>query len=309
MIVTVTMNTAIDKTVELMKLERGSLNRLHNVVIDPGGKGINVSKTTKALGGETIACGFVGGSSGMIIEQALKKQGIQSDFVRIDKETRTNLKVIEENGLVTELNEPGPLVSGEEIKALKDKLLSYAKEDTWFVIAGSIPRGVDKGIYRDIIQMVKEKGSKVFLDADGELFKLGLEAGPDMIKPNKGELLAYFQKDYIVDENQLVEMGSRFLDKGVKMVAISLGQQGAFFINKEKVIQCVGLKVKAHSTVGAGDAMVAAITYGLDKGMDLESCIKLGMAVSAGAVTTQGTKPPDMVSVEELKKQVEVIYL
>lgn len=309
MIVTVTMNTAIDKTVELMKLERGSLNRLHNVVIDPGGKGINVSKTTKALGGETIACGFVGGSSGMIIEQALKKQGIQSDFVRIDKETRTNLKVIEENGLVTELNEPGPLVSGEEIQALKDKLLSYAKEDTWFVIAGSIPRGVDKGIYRDIIQMVKEKGSKVFLDADGELFKLGLEAGPDMIKPNKGELLAYFQKDYIVDENQLVEMGSRFLDKGVKMVAISLGQQGAFFINKEKVIQCVGLKVKAHSTVGAGDAMVAAITYGLDKGMDLESCIKLGMAVSAGAVTTQGTKPPDMVSVEELKKQVEVIYL
>lgn len=309
MIVTVTMNPAIDKTADLVKLEVGSLNRLKNVLMDAGGKGINVSKTIKALGGETIACGFIGGSGGVVIEKVLQEQNIKSDFIKIENGTRTNLKIVEGNGFVTELNEPGPFVTDGEVKALMDKLLSYAGEDTWFILAGSIPNGVDKGIYKTITEMVKQKDAKVFLDADGELFVNALDGAPDVIKPNRSELEEYFHKDYRVDEKELVEMGSKLMEKGTRMVAISLGQMGALFVTKDKVIRCPGLKVEAHSTVGAGDAMVAALSYGLSLNEDLETCVKLAMATSAGAVTTKGTKPPSKELVEELMKQVQVIYL
>ncbi len=309
MIITVTMNPAIDKTVELEQLERGSLNRLKNVITDAGGKGINVSKTIKALGGETIATGFSGGAGGNLIEKVLKEQGIKADFVEIKNEVRTNLKVLEARGFVTELNEPGPVVSPEELEQLTQKLTGYAGEDVIFILAGSIPGGISKTVYGELIGKLKEKGARVFLDADGELFIHSLEAGPDYIKPNRAELEEYYEMDYRADEKELVKMGKKLLEKGIRMAAVSLGQMGALFITKDRVVKCPGLKVEAHSTVGAGDAMVAALAYGLDKGLTLEECAKLGLAASAGAVTTKGTKPPSRELVDELINKVEIIDL
>lgn len=303
------MNPAIDKTVDIDDLQVGGLNRLTNVISDAGGKGINVSKTIKELGGESIATGFVGGSTGAHIEKVLKELGIQSDFVHVEGETRTNLKVVESNGLVTELNEPGPIISRQEMDLLVDKLLGYANEDTLFVISGSIPGGMDKNIYKTLIIMVKEKGAKVFLDADGELFVNSLEAKPDIIKPNRNELEGYYGMDYRANEEELADMGRKLLDMGIETVAISLGQMGAMFLRADHKLRCPGLKVEAHSTVGAGDAMVAAISYGIDKGLDFIDCVKLGMATSAGAVTTKGTKPPRRQLVDELVNKVEVINI
>ena len=309
MIVTVTMNPAIDKTVDLEHFEHGSLNRLTNVIMDAGGKGINVSKTVKELGGETLATGFVGGSGGNLIEKVLKEEGIKTDFVQVGGETRTNLKVVEQNGFVTELNEPGPVINQKEIDALTEKLLGYAGPETLYVIAGSIPNGLNKTIYRDLIMKLKEKGAKVFLDADGDLFVNSLEAGPDIIKPNRSELEEYFSMDYRASEEELIQMGQKLLEKGIGMVAVSLGQMGALFLSKDKIIRCPGLKVEAHSTVGAGDAMVAAISYSIDKGYSFEECVRLGLATSAGAVTTKGTKPPKRELVDELKQQVTIINI
>ena len=309
MIITVTMNPAIDKTVDLEHIEHGGLNRVKNVIVDAGGKGINVSKTIKELGGDTIATGFIGGSGGVLIKKVLMELGIQSDFVEIKNEIRTNLKVVETDGNVTEFNEPGPVISEEELELLTAKLLSYANEDALFVLAGSIPNGISKNVYTTFIEKLKEKGSKVFLDADGELFINSLEARPDYIKPNRHELEEYFHKDYRVDEDELITMGQKLLEKGIGMISISLGQMGALFITKEKVLRCPGLKVEAHSTVGAGDAMVAALSYGLNQGLALEECVKLGIATSAGAVTTKGTKPPKRELVDELLKMVKVVTL
>lgn len=188
MIITVTMNPAIDKTVELEQFHHEGLNRLQKVVIDAGGKGINVSKTIQELGGETIATGFLGGTGGAVIKKVLYDRGITTDFVSVEGETRTNMKVVEPGGVLTELNEPGPSIRPQDVEALLKKLESYAGEDTLFVLAGSIPTGVDTSIYGQITHLVQERGAKVFLDADGELFVKALEAGPDMIKPNKFEL-------------------------------------------------------------------------------------------------------------------------
>ena len=306
MSVTVTMNPAIDKTVDIDYLEKGDLNRIKRVEMDAGGKGINVSKTIKALGGDSIAAGFIGGSSGSIIKNVLSGMGIATDFVEVEGETRTNLKVVEAKGNVTELNEPGPRVSGPQLEELLCKLESYAGPDTLFVLAGSIPAGVPGDIYRIITERVHEKGSKVLLDADGELFSESLKASPDMLKPNRSELERYFDMDYRASEKELVKLGERLMDGGVSMTAISLGQMGALFLTKDKKYRCQGLKVKAHSTVGAGDAMVAAMAYGWDRKLPLEDCIRLCMGVSAGAVTTIGTKPPSRELVDELAAQAEL---
>lgn len=308
MIITVTMNPAIDKTVELEQFHHEGLNRLQKVVIDAGGKGINVSKTIQELGGETIATGFLGGTGGAVIKKVLYDRGITTDFVSVEGETRTNMKVVEPGGVLTELNEPGPSIRPQDVEALLKKLESYAGEDTLFVLAGSIPAGVDTSIYGQITRLVQERGAKVFLDADGELFVKALEAGPDMIKPNKFELEQYFAFDGDAGEEDLIAMGKRLAGKGIERVAISMGKEGAMFFFGDKVICTPGLKVEAHSTVGAGDAMVAALSYGFHEKVSEEECIRLGVAASAGAVMTIGTKPPSKDLVEKLKGQVTLQY-
>lgn len=309
MIVTVTMNPAIDKTVDIGKFERGDLNRIKRVEIDAGGKGINVSKTIRELGGESIATGFVGGTSGTIIKQVLTDLGLRTDFVEVKGETRTNLKVVEETGEVTELNEPGPEVSKEQLNDLLNRLEGYANPDTLFVLAGSIPAGIPTDIYRKITEQVHQKGAKVLLDADGVLFSESLKGKPDMLKPNRSELERYYQMDYRASEQELVSMGEKLLDQGVSMAAISLGQMGAIFLTKGKRYRCPGLRVKAHSTVGAGDALVAAMAYSWDQKLPLETCIRLCMGASAGAVTSIGTKPPKRSLVDELVERVELLEI
>lgn len=309
MIVTVTMNPAIDRTVDLGELKRGGLNRIRRSVLDAGGKGINVSKTVKALGGTTIAAGFLGGSSGDVIEKALKDYGIKSEFVRVQGETRTNLKIVEQGGIVTELNEPGPMVTEEQTNDLIARLEGYASEETLFVLAGSIPGGIGKEIYRVITERVHARGASVLLDADGELFANSLAAGPDIIKPNCMELEEYYHMNCHASEEQLADLGGRLLEQGVSLAVVSMGQRGALFLGKERKYRCRGLSVEVHSTVGAGDAMVAALAYGWDRKMSLEESVTLGMAVSAGAVMTQGTRPPTREVVDELLAQVHLEML
>lgn len=306
MIVTVTMNPAIDKTVDIDRLECGGLNRIKHVELDAGGKGINVSKTIHELGGTSIATGFIAGNTGKMIQSVMEEWQIQNDFIEVSGETRTNTKVFESTGELTELNEPGPTVSEADIQALLEKLDGYAKEGTLFVLAGSVPNGVGKDIYGKIIERVHRKGAKVLLDADGELFAKALEAGPDMIKPNRVELEQYATMDYIASEQELVLIAEKLMEKGIDMVAVSMGKRGAIFLKKDCQVRCPGLKVKAHSTVGAGDAMVAGLSYAWDQKMSIEDTIKMCMAVSAGAVTTIGTKPPARDVVDSLMEQVQI---
>ena len=304
MIITVSMNPAIDKTVEVSRLLPGGLNRILKVEYDAGGKGINVSKTIRELGGESIATGFLGGNAGKTIENVLNERNIQNDFIWVDGETRTNTKVFEENGEVTELNEPGPIIGEEQMKKLMNKLEEYADENALFILAGSIPNGVDKHIYAKIIRLVHTKGAKVLLDADGELFRNSLAAGPDMIKPNRVELEEYAGIDYRASDEEILQMARDLLAKGMKTVAVSMGKSGAMIVREGFEVRCPALSVKAHSTVGAGDAMVAALAYSWDQNLDDEETVRLCMATSAGTITTIGTKPPTKELVDELKKQV-----
>ncbi len=309
MIITVTMNPAIDKTVEIETLVPGGVNRISKVEYDAGGKGINVSKTICELGGESIATGFLGGNAGKAIVRVLNDKQIKNDFIWVDGETRTNTKVFEQKGAVTELNEPGPDIKKEQIEALLKKLEDMANENTMVVLAGSIPKGVEKNIYAVITERVHAKGAKVLMDADGELFQKALEAGPDIIKPNRDELEAYAGLSKKTSQVALLAQAEKLKDKGIESVVISMGKSGALFSIGNKKANCKAVEVKAHSTVGAGDAMVAALSYAWDKNLSEEETIRLCMATSAGAVTTVGTKPPKKSWVDELQEKVDIEWI
>lgn len=309
MIVTVTMNPAIDKTVQLDQLIPGALNKIISVVEDAGGKGINVSKTIKELGGITIATGFLGGGAGDSIIKQLNQLGIKSDFVSVANFTRTNMKIAEADGTLTELNEIGPVISKTELQKLLDKLDFYASKEAIFVISGSVPLGIPTNIYGRIIKMLHRKGSKVFVDTSGNLLLQAIEEKPDFLKPNLYELKEYFHVEGDLSLEEIVILGKKILDRGIGCIAISMGQDGAIFLNQSKVYWCKALPVTVKSTVGAGDGMMAAFTYASFQKMDYEDCIKLAVATAAGAVTTEGTKPPKQGLVMELLDQVIITEL
>ncbi|HOJ80980.1 MAG TPA: 1-phosphofructokinase [Clostridiales bacterium] len=310
MIYTVTLNPAVDKTVVINDFKVDSVNRVSSLRTDAGGKGINVSKVIKSLGGRSKAMGILGGSAGRYVKKYLDDMGIDNDFVFISGETRTNLKVIDgKNGTNTDINEPGPNVSECELELLKDKLLDQVANGSIVVFSGSVPENVDKDIYFRWIDAVKQKGAAAILDADGELLKKGIEAGPYLVKPNIYELGRLFGTD-IKDIGKAVKYAETLIrDFAVGMVAVSMGKDGALFVDKSRVALVHALKVNVQSTVGAGDSMVAALAYSIGKGMDYESMVRLAAASASANVMTSGSQPADISVIRELEGRVTFEYL
>lgn len=306
MIITVTMNPAIDKTALIKKFTVGGLNRLTNPISDMGGKGINVSKAIKALGGESLCTGFIAGENGQWIIQQLENMNIQHDFIKVEGNTRVNLKILDESMTLTELNEVGQKISKEDLELLIHKLNKLTQKDDIVILAGSVPLGIKHDIYAKMINDLKKKEVKVILDADGDLFKEGIEACPFLIKPNKYELCQYFNLNQNCSNDELIEKAKTLLTKGIQVIVISLGSKGAIFLTNHQTIFVKGINVKAHSAVGAGDSMVGAIAYGLSQNFDLDPLIRLAVATSAGAVMSEGTKPPTRDVVDSLVSLVKI---
>ncbi len=306
MIISVTLNPAVDKTVTVDELVVNGLNRLDNVITNAGGKGINVSKTLHHLGGTSIATGFSAGSNGSYIKNVLDEYGIHHDMVNVMGNTRVNLKVLDAQMNLTELNEIGPTISEDDVEGLKNKLESIVKKGDIVVFSGSAPKGVKTTIYCELSKFVKTKGARAIIDADKDLFVEGLAAVPTLIKPNKFELCQFFNEDESIEDSVIVEKAQEFLRQGIEFVVISMGSKGAYFLSNEGVYHVEGLKIKAHSSVGAGDAMVAALSYALDNNYSMEDMITLSVACSAGAVETQGTQPATLDRINELKQQVKI---
>ncbi len=307
MIVTVTMNPAIDKTAEVDDFVVGGVNRLKNIRIDAGGKGINVAKTLRVLNKPTMACGLIGGSMGETIREQLKQQMIMSDFIPVKGETRCNLKVRSKFGM-TEFDEPGPHVLPEELDDLFERIRYHAKSGTLFVLSGSAPAGVPEDTYKRMTEMLHQCNCRVFLDTSGILLRRGLEAAPDYIKPNLPELMAlYGVRGKFESRAAMIawakDKAEDLLSKGPKFVAVSLGADGAVFCDGVETVHVPSKKVEVKSPVGAGDAMTAAIAYGLDSGLHFRDIIRYAMAVSAGACMTEGSQPPTKEAIVTLLRQ------
>lgn len=307
MIITITFNPAVDKTAQIDQLVVGGLNRLHSIRQDAGGKGINVSKTMKAFDYPNLCTGFLAGQSGQSIVQILDQYGIDHAFVWVKGNTRTNLKVLNKEMELTELNEPGPSISKEAIQEMMELIKKKAQEGDFVVLSGNVSTGVPVTIYKDLIETLKKQGIQTILDADGELFKEGIKARPYAIKPNRFELAQYFGVEEPKTKEETIRLGKKLLNEETKLVLISMGAQGALFLTEDQILYCPPLAIELHSSVGAGDAMVAAMAMALDQNKNLEELACDCMATSAGACTTLGTQPAKKEVVERLKEKV-VIY-
>ena len=304
MIITVTMNPAIDKTADVPDFVLGGVNKLGNCVIDAGGKGVNVSKTLRVLNKPNMACGFVGGATGEAIKTALQRQMIMNDFIQVEGETRCNLKVNTVFGM-TEMDEPGPKISAAELNQLTTKLQQHAKPGTLFVLCGSAPEGVPDDIYQQMTEMLHRAGCKVFLDTGGELLKKGLEARPEYVKPNLAELEELYghtggfeSKEAMIE--WVKEKTTDIYNKGCKLVATSLGSDGAVFCDGVETLHVPAKNIEVLSPVGAGDAMTAAIAYGLDSNMHFRDIVRYAIAVSGASCMSPGTKPPTKEDIVKL---------
>lgn len=309
MIITVTMNPAVDKTVEIENFRIGAVNRISSLRLDAGGKGINVSKTVKAIGGSSLASGLLAGGAGQFIKGYLDQAGIDNDFVFIKGETRTNVKVVDRvNHTNTDINEPGPVVSAEDIGQLERKVFDCLNRDSLLILSGSIPANVSAGIYKGWIERARKAEARVLLDADGELMREGIKAEPYLIKPNINELERLMGRR-LESVESIAGAAKSLIGTGIKVIAVSLGAEGAIFANESCIIHAEGLKVEVRSTVGAGDAMVAALAVALERDYSFEKAVALSVAAGTANVATEGTQPPALADVMQYEGLVRISYV
>ena len=306
MIATVTLNPALDKMIYVESLLRHDANRTINIESDAGGKGINASRVLKELESETVALGFIGGSSGSFIEHVLENEGVPTDFVRVAGPTRTNIAVQEADGSPpTMFNEPGPAIGKDAMKKLTDKLKDVAGRSYAVIFGGSICAGAPKDIYHEMIHMVDAAGALAILDADGAPLIEGCAAMPYMIKPNIDEA-GRLVGAKLQSEAEVVRAARALCDRGVRLVVISMGKSGAIATNCTECWRATPPRVQVVSTIGSGDSMVAGIIHTLEKGGSLEDAMRLGSAAGAATAMTNGAEIGRRKNILALLDQVKV---
>lgn len=305
MICTVTLNPALDKTVEIPNLTIDGVNRITTMRTDPGGKGINVSKVIDKLGGRSVAMGILGGNTGNAIRSALEAMGLETDFRFVEGETRTNLKVIDPvNHTNTDINEPGVTLSEALLEDFLAQAAGRLTAGDIVVLSGSLPKGAPRNTYFTWVKTCREAGAKVILDADGELLAEGLKASPYLIKPNNHELSGLLGKP--LETTGDLEQAARDLMNryGIARVVVSMGGDGALYVTGKETIYAEGLKVPVGSTVGAGDSVVAALAVAEERGMGLEETVRLSTATGAANVMCSGTQAAEYEVIQSLLPRV-----
>lgn len=301
MIYTVTLNPAIDISLHVKDgLMPGSINKSYGMRSDPGGKGINVSKTLKALGKESVVCVGICGEDGRRLLDSLKSEFKVLSITYPSGNTRTNIKITGGNGATTDINAEGPSYDKVSVDKLKSLIMEELKTGDIVVLSGSPPLGSPSEIYADLITGFKAvNGVKVILDSSGMYLQKGLDAVPFAVKPTCDELGIENEHDSALKE------ALRLTSKGIKNCLISMGKEGAVFADCSKNSFCSkAIEVKVNCTTGCGDAMTAGLAYASDEGKSSDETFRLCMALATASAETEGTTPPLKERVFELYEQI-----
>ncbi|WP_394232431.1 1-phosphofructokinase [Niallia oryzisoli] len=301
MIYTLTLNPSVDYIVKLDNtIHIGELNRSSSETKFPGGKGINVSRVLNNIGIKSKALGFVGGFTGAYIEKYLRNEGIETNFVQIDEDTRINVKL--KTGQETEINAKGPALSIEHYEELKEIVRSLTDEDV-LVIAGSIPATLPKTTYEELAEICSNNGTAFMVDAEGDLLMKVLPYKPFLIKPNHHELGDLFGTTLSTIE-EVIPYARKLIDKGAKNVIVSLAGDGAVFVNEHTVFTSTVPKGEVKSSVGAGDSMVAGFLAKYTVSKNIQGSFQY--SVAAGSATAFSLDLCTKELIEELLSQVEI---
>ncbi len=280
MITTVTLNVAVDKLYLVDRFQPGEVTRVKECNATAGGKGLNVARVASILGEKVLATGFIGGHSGQYVEEMLQSDGIRSDFIHVNGESRTCINIIDQNGKSTELLEPGVTVTEENKSDFQSKFRQVIRDSNVVVFSGSVPNGCGSEFYAELIRLAKENGQQVILDTSGENLRQGIKACPTMIKPNKDEIKALLGVD-INSKESVIAAAKTLYEGGIPYVVVSMGKHGAIVVCNEGVFEGNPPDVKVVNTVGCGDSMVAAFAVSLARGYAMETALQFALAVSS----------------------------
>jgi len=304
-ILTLTINPAIDRTVTVDRLVFEDRAYILSVKEDVGGRGVNASCVIDSFGAPTTAILTAGGKAGAEMEKYIKKRGFPSEIVRIEKESRTNLTISDKQGLTIKLNELGATMSNLELKRLRAAVEKWLPKATWLMICGSIPPGVSSHFYSELIEMAARSGVKTLLDTDGDALLHGIEAKPTAVTPNQHEAERLLNRA-LVTRSQFVEAAQRIQALGAKSVLLSLGSRGAMATDGEQMYEVLPPRVDALCPIGAGDALAAAFVWASNRKRPFQEAIRWAVAAGTASVVLPGMAMASLEQTREMFKRVEV---
>jgi 1-phosphofructokinase len=313
-VVTVTINPVIDQTLTIPNFTAGSVNRVQATQMDPGGKGINVATFLSDFGEPATVTGFLGAENDGIFCRHFREKGIEDRFVRFAGPSRIGIK-ISDMALqqTTDINFPGQAPEPGAVQRLLDILGELAVDHEWFVLSGSVPAGLSPTIYGDMVTALKgaraPHSTKVVVDTSGEGFRHAVAAGPWLVKPNADEL-GEFVGEKLETGGAIVRVARSLMERhNISSVVVSMGMEGAIYVEGEEAIRAVPPPVKVKSTVGAGDAMVAGTVAGKIRDLSLAECARLATAFSVAAISEIGHGLPSLEAVEAARQRVTIRHV
>ena len=307
MILTVTLNPAIDQTVVVESIVVGETNRIKESRLDPGGKGVNCSRALRELGAGTAATGFAPGGLGRYIEQVLSDLGVICDFVHTRGEVRMNMTIHNlRRNTSTMIVGPGPQTEPRYQQQLFTRVRRHLSPGDWIVVAGSVPPPLSPGIYYDLISLGNAIGANTVLDADGEPLAAGVSARPTLVKANRRELGRLFNRD-LASEEEAIDALTELRRGGVKIAAITRGREGSIGMDAHGAWRALPPRIHQSTPVGAGDAFLAGLVKVLSEGGPLPEALRLATAAGAAAALTTGTQLARREDVERFHRRVKVL--
>lgn len=308
-IVTLSLNPAIDHTAQVSRFTAGQVNRVAWEQADAGGKGVNVASFLAHAGLPVAATGLLGDQNDAPFVELFAHQGIADRCVRVAGRTRVNVKIVDpELDQVTDINFPGLSPRTEDLAQLDDIIEQLCADSDWFVLTGSVPDGVPVEIYGLLIDRLRERGRQIVLDASGEPLAAAVKRGPHILKPNIDELGELVGRR-LQSQAEVLDAARNLVEQGIGLVAVSMGAEGALFVEPDAALLALPPRVEVRSTVGAGDAMVAGILLGTLRGLDLAARARLATAFSLAALGEVGPHLPAMQVVESFIAGVDIRLL
>jgi 1-phosphofructokinase family hexose kinase len=305
LILTLTINPAIDRTIISDRLAFEDRGYILSRSEAAGGRGVNASQVIHAFGGKTLALLTSGGAIGKRMEQSLAEMGFPFEVVRVSAESRANLTISDKHGLTIKLNEIGAPLQQKDVDAARDLMEARLKKASWLMICGSTQPGVPPHFYSEIIALAKSRGVRTLLDTDGDALSHALEARPSVISPNQQEAERLLGRA-IITRSQSLEAVKRIHDMGPESVILSLGSRGALASSSDGILEALPPRVEALCPIGAGDALAAAFVWAVEKKKPFADAVRWAVAAGTATAALPGMSFPTLEQTRAIYKQVEV---
>ncbi len=313
MFLCVSLNPAIDKRLRLERLQLGRVNRASQVTPAAGGKAAHVAMVLRTLGADPLWLGFAGGPTGAALVEGLKAMSIRAEAVATANATRMNLEILDKDGTVTEILEPGQPVTGEELERLQDSFKLALRESvgkTTVILSGSLPAGIPEDYYATLVELGHQCECRVFVDTSGEPLRQALRAHPSFVKPNReeAERLTGCAIDGPASARNVLK---RIIREGAQAAAISLGSGGLVWQGTQgkEALFARAPEMRARSAVGSGDSTLAGFAFAEDQGLEAKEALRLAAACGAANCLAEGPGLARAGDIERLKKEIQVEIL